>query len=135
MDAIFTQENRTLKLTTPLGEDVLLLAGLSGQEAISSLFQFHLDLLAENRRQINFDELLGKKVAIEVMLPDDKTRYFSGYLNSFSQGAAGPAFYAVSRRNGTAVLVPHAQRAEPDLPARQRSRHPQEGAAGRGCSF
>jgi type VI secretion system secreted protein VgrG len=92
MDAIFTQQNRTLKITTPLGEDVLLLAGLSGQEAISSLFQFHLDLLAENRRQINFDELLGKKVAIEVMLPDDKTRYFSGYLNSFSQGAQDQRF-------------------------------------------
>jgi type VI secretion system secreted protein VgrG len=92
VDAIFTQQNRTLKITTPLGKDVLLLAGLSGQEAISSLFQFHLDLLAESRRQINFDELLGKKVAIEVTLPDDKTRYFSGYVNSFSQGARDQRF-------------------------------------------
>jgi type VI secretion system secreted protein VgrG len=92
VDAMFTQEKRVLKITTPLGPDVLLLAGLSGQEAISSLFQFRLDLLAENRRQINFDDLLGKKVGIEVMLPDDKSRYFNGYLNSFSQGARDQRF-------------------------------------------
>jgi type VI secretion system secreted protein VgrG len=92
VDAIFTQHKRVLKITTPLGPDVLLLAGFSGQEAISSLFQFHLDLLAENRRQINFDELLGKKVAIEVMLPDDKIRCFNGCLSSFSQGARDQRF-------------------------------------------
>ena len=92
MDAIFTQEKRVLKINTPLGPDVLLLAGLSGQEAISSLFQFHLDLLAENRRQINFDDLLGKKVSIELMLPDERARYFNGYLNSFSQGARDQRF-------------------------------------------
>jgi len=92
VDAIFTQENRILKITTPLGPDVLLLAGLSGQEAVSSLFQFHLDLLAENRRQINFEDLLGKKVGIEVVLPDEKSRYFNGYLNSISQGARDQRF-------------------------------------------
>ena len=92
VDAIFTQHKRVIKITTPLGPDVLLLAGFSGQEAISSLFQFHLDLLAENRRQINFDELLGKKVAIEVMLPDDKIRCFNGCLSSFSQGARDQRF-------------------------------------------
>jgi len=92
VDAIFTQEKRVLKINTPLGPDVLLLAGLSGQEAISSLFQFHLDLLAENRRQINFDDLLGKKVSIELMLPDERARYFNGYLNSFSQGARDQRF-------------------------------------------
>jgi len=92
VDAIFTQEKRIFKLITPLGPDVLLLAGLSGQEAISSPFQFHLDLLAENRRQINFDELLGKKVCIEVLLPGEKKRYFSGFLNRFSQGARDQRF-------------------------------------------
>lgn len=92
MDASFTQEKRVIKITTPLGPDVLLLAGLSGQEAISSLFQFHLDLLAENRRQINFEDLLGKKVSIEVMLPDEKSRYFSGFVSRFSQGARDQRF-------------------------------------------
>ena len=92
MDAIFTQEKRILKLTTPLGADVLLLVGLSGQEAISSPFQFHLDLLAENRRDINFDQLLGKKAAIEVKMPNGNSRYFSGHLNSFSEGARDQRF-------------------------------------------
>jgi type VI secretion system secreted protein VgrG len=89
---IFSQENRIIKINTPLGKDVLLLRGFSGQEAISSLFQFQLDLIAENRQNVAFDKLLGQKVSIEVMLPDDKTRYFHGIVNSFSQGGRGERF-------------------------------------------
>ena len=43
----YSQQDRLISLTTPLGEDVLLLAGFSGHEAISRLFSFHLDLLTE----------------------------------------------------------------------------------------
>ena len=46
----YSQQNRLISLTTPLGEDVLLLAAFSGQEAISRLFSFHLDLLSEQVR-------------------------------------------------------------------------------------
>ena len=92
MDAPYTQENRLIQITTPLGKDVLLLAGFSGQEAISSLFQFHLDLLAENRQNIAFDKLLGQKVAILVMLPNDEKRYFHGILSGFSQGGRDQLF-------------------------------------------
>jgi len=72
VDASFTQENRVLKITTPLGKDVLLLQGFSGQEAMSSMFQFHLDLLAENQKTITFDSLLGQKVGVSLMLPAGK---------------------------------------------------------------
>jgi type VI secretion system secreted protein VgrG len=89
---IFSQENRVIKINTPLGKDVLLLKGFSGQEAISSLFQFHLDLIAENRQNVAFDKLLGQKVSIEVMLPDEKKRYFHGIVSSFSQGGRGERF-------------------------------------------
>ena len=41
----YSQQERLIALTTPLGEDVLLLAGFSGHEAISRLFSFQLDLL------------------------------------------------------------------------------------------
>lgn len=92
MDASFTQENRVLKITTPLGKDVLLLQGFSGQEAISSMFQFHLDLLAENQRTIAFDSLLGQKVGVSLMLPAGKERYFHGIVSSFSQGGRDQRF-------------------------------------------
>jgi type VI secretion system secreted protein VgrG len=89
---VFTQDNRVIKIETPLGKDVLLLESLSGQEAISSLFQFHLDLLAENQQAVVFDKLLGQKVTIEIMLPDDKQTFFSGIVSSFSQGSRGQRF-------------------------------------------
>ena len=42
----YTQANRWLSITTPLGMDALLLVGVRGSEAVSELFRFHLDLLA-----------------------------------------------------------------------------------------
>ncbi|HXA05587.1 MAG TPA: type VI secretion system tip protein TssI/VgrG [Bryobacteraceae bacterium] len=89
---IFSQGDRVIKINTPLGEDVLLLQGFSGQEAISSLFQFDLDLIAENRQTVAFDKVLGQKVSIELILPDEGTRYFHGIISSFSQGGRGVRF-------------------------------------------
>ena len=47
----FTQAARALRIDTPLGPDALLLRSVSGQEAISQLFRFQLDLLAENKTE------------------------------------------------------------------------------------
>ena len=41
-----TQQARMLKLSTPLGDDVLLLTGFSGQEEISRLFRFQLQMIS-----------------------------------------------------------------------------------------
>lgn len=97
----FTQNDHWFKITTPLGPDVLLLEGFSGQEAISNLFQFHLDLIAENQNTIAFEDLLGQKVSIEVTLPDQSSRYFHGIISSFSQGGRNLRFTRYS-----AELVP-----------------------------
>ena len=82
----FTQQNRILKLATPLGKDVLLIEGLSGHESISSLFQFHLDLLAENTDPVIFEDLLGQKACVELVLPTGDSRYFHGIVSSITQG-------------------------------------------------
>lgn len=81
----YTQDNRPLSVTTPLGKDVLLLIGVSGHEAISQLFHFELDLLAEDANKVKFDNLLGQKVTVELKLPNDKQRYFNGICNRVSQ--------------------------------------------------
>ena len=44
----YTQDNRLIAIDTPLGMDVLLLAGFKGIEDISGLFSFELELLSEN---------------------------------------------------------------------------------------
>ena len=48
----YTQQNRAMEVTTPLGKDKLLLVGFTGQESISRLFTFHLDMLAENSTDV-----------------------------------------------------------------------------------
>jgi len=88
----YTQAHRPLEVFTPLGQDVLLLAGFSGQEAISRLFSFHLDLLAENETDIVFDKLLAQPITIRLGLPRDKNRYFNGICNRVSQGHRDQTF-------------------------------------------
>lgn len=88
----FTQENRLLSLTTPLGDDVLLLQGLSGREGISQLFQFNLDLLSNNS-SISFDDIIGQQVTIRILLSDGSAeRYFNGYVSRFAQSGSDARF-------------------------------------------
>jgi type VI secretion system secreted protein VgrG len=81
----YTQKNRPLAITTPLGEDVLLLKRFQGHEAISQLFSFQVDLLAEAQNDIRFDRILGQSVTVKLRLADDEKRYFNGIVNRFSQ--------------------------------------------------
>lgn len=87
----YTQENRLISLTTPLGEDVLLLAGFSGHEAVSRLFSFHLDLLSE-QPPIDFTKIVGQVVTISVKQADDTPRYFNGIVSHFAQSGADTTF-------------------------------------------
>jgi type VI secretion system secreted protein VgrG len=84
--AAFTQANRPLQITTPLGRDALLLVGLSGREAVSELYRFDLDLLADKDRKIEFDKVLGQPVNVGLTLGNGKVRYFGGLVSKFTQG-------------------------------------------------
>ena len=55
-DATFTQENRQVRIDTPLGDDVLLLSRFDGTEAVSSLFHYQLELLS-TRPDVAFDDI------------------------------------------------------------------------------
>jgi len=87
----YSQEGRLITLTTPLGDDVLLLAGLSGHEAISRLFSFKLDLLTE-QGPIAFTDIIGKSVTISITQSDDTPRYFNGIVNRFAASGADARF-------------------------------------------
>ena len=81
----WTQQDRFLNLETHLGPDKLLLRSFRGEEGISRLFRFHLDMLAEDSA-INFDDMIGQNVSFSVRLADTtKARYFNGYVNRFIQ--------------------------------------------------
>ncbi|HVS35603.1 MAG TPA: type VI secretion system tip protein TssI/VgrG [Gemmataceae bacterium] len=83
----YTQDGRPLSITTPLGKDILLLIGIYGAEAVSQLFHFRFEALAENKTDVAFDKLLGQKVSAALTLPDNKTqRWFSGIVQRVAQG-------------------------------------------------
>lgn len=113
----YTQDNRPLAVTTPLGKDVLLLVGVNGVEGISQLFNFSLDLLAEDADKVDFEKLLGQPISIKLKLPNNRERYFHGICNRFSQGARSegdiftsyrmevvPTFWLLTKRSQSRIF-------------------------------
>ena len=81
-----TQANRSLRITTPFGKDVLLLEKLAGNEYLSQLYSYQLSLLSETG-DLDPDKILGKDVTVQVKLPSGGgTRHFHGFVSRFSQG-------------------------------------------------
>ncbi len=88
----YSQANRPLSVTTPLGADKLLLIGLTGREAISELYCYQLELLAENGTDVQFDKLLGQKVTAKIGREGKEVRCFSGIVSRIAQGARDQTF-------------------------------------------
>jgi type VI secretion system secreted protein VgrG len=88
----FTQEGRIIKIDTPLGADVLLLQGFTGEEGVSRVFGFNLDLLSETNSAIAPQDILGQKATLTIALPGQKRRYVNGYISHFSQTGRDPRF-------------------------------------------
>jgi len=88
----YTQTDRPLVVTTPLGKDVLLLTGFRGHEGISQLFSFQLDLIAERGTEVHFDKILGESVTVELRLVNGDKRHFNGLVKRFSQGVRDDLF-------------------------------------------
>ena len=82
--ATYSQANRPFRITTPLGDDALLLAGFAGAEGISHPFEFWLDLLSEDAG-ITGNDLLREPVTVHVKLQDDAERVFHGRVKQFMQ--------------------------------------------------
>src|SRR5438046_709209 len=89
---MYLQANRPFAVTTVLDPDALLLVGFTGREALSQLFVFHLELMAENSRPVAFERLLGSDVSVRVLLPDGEQRFFNGICSRLSQGSRDSVF-------------------------------------------
>lgn len=87
-----TQRNRLMSISTPLGEDFLLINRLTAREEISSLFLFEVEVLHEETEAgyetttVDVKSILGQAVAIEISQRDGTIRTLSGIVNHFSQG-------------------------------------------------
>jgi type VI secretion system secreted protein VgrG len=95
-----TQTNRLFIFDSPLGQ-TLLCNKFSGEECVSGLFKFQLELASEEFG-ISWDQLVGKNVTVGIRHLDGISfRYFNGYISKFAplRHAGRLAYY-------TAEMVP-----------------------------
>ena len=103
---MLTQDNKLLSIKTPLGKDVLLLARFKGQEALSELFHFDIDLFSE-QQSIAFEDIVGQNVTLSINNSDGSNRFLNGLVSSFSQKQGGSgADKDVQTSYYSATLVP-----------------------------
>ena len=103
---MLTQKNRTLKIVTPLGDDVLLITGFRGTEGISIPFSFELDLISEQQHSIKFKDIIGKNVTVSIELPEGEQRFFNGVISAFSQRSTEEDENGQSTSYYSATMVP-----------------------------
>lgn len=85
MSAI-TQINRLLQIDTPLGENEVILTNLIGEESLSNLFHFQLEIFSTNT-SITAQQLVGQSITFWIQsAPGQTPRYFNGYISQLSLG-------------------------------------------------
>jgi type VI secretion system secreted protein VgrG len=75
-----TDSRRSLKIESPLGED-LICRSLNGQESLGRLFDYQLELLSLNRN-VQFQDIVGQRVTVSMEVEKGE-RYFDGYVTEF----------------------------------------------------
>lgn len=95
----WTQNGRLVKVITPLPDpNALIVRELQGQEAISRLFEYHLEMYSENP-SLDLDALIHQSLTIRIRLFDDddddgkpQDRYINGIVSEFAQHHTTPRF-------------------------------------------
>jgi type VI secretion system secreted protein VgrG len=98
--AAYKQAARPFRVFTPLGDDVLLLEKLEGEELVSRPFEFRLEMLSEND-SISAKALIRKPVHVEIDLADGSHRYIHARVSHFIQRGRRQVFTAY-----TAIVRP-----------------------------
>ncbi|QDU61955.1 Phage-related baseplate assembly protein [Planctomycetes bacterium Pan216] len=91
----YSQKNRPMVLSTPLGPDVLLLTAFRGREAISELFRFELDVVVERSTEIDFARLLAQPVSVsftQEVNGFEAKRYFHGIVSEIAETSGDDLF-------------------------------------------
>jgi len=87
----YAQTARYISISTPFGADKLHVRALRGEERISGLFHFFLELQSEDNA-LEFSKIVGKNVTVSIKISDDTTRYINGIVGRFVQGGADARF-------------------------------------------
>ncbi|HZS44233.1 MAG TPA: type VI secretion system tip protein TssI/VgrG [Blastocatellia bacterium] len=91
MSAVYTQANLQLSVSTPLGQDKLLLRAFNGEERISESFFFNLEMLSEDNA-LDFSAIVGKSITVTMALSGGTDRYLNGVVTRFVQAGSHGRF-------------------------------------------
>ena len=91
MSETFTQQNLGLTVSTPLGQDAFILASLRGEEHLSGLFHFALELRSQ-QIDLDFNRIVGQHATVTVEMGDGVSRYFNGVVGRFAQAGGDARF-------------------------------------------
>lgn len=88
----FVQGTRHFTLTTPLGADKFIVKSFQGEEQVSGLFHYRLELLSEDG-SIDFSQIVGKRVTLTTELPGGSDQqYMNGVVGRFTQAGKSVRF-------------------------------------------
>ena len=96
----YTQSGRMMAISTPLGEDVLLLEHLAIDEGINGLFSIHASVKSQ-RDDLKASDLIGSTVDFSLKLKDAGTRWWNGFVTELHEGpltSRGTRSYALTIR-------------------------------------
>lgn len=82
-----TSEELVSTVHCPLGDDALFLTSLQGEEGVSKLFEIACRFTSEDD-QVDFEQLIGQPMSVEIQMADGEPRFFHGIVSRFSQADA-----------------------------------------------
>lgn len=88
--AEYTQDNQGLKVTTPFGDNILLLQSVRGEDRISGLFHYQLEMISEDP-ELDMATIVGQPVTVTAMTSDSEY-FLNGICTRFVQAGTSARF-------------------------------------------
>lgn len=79
-----TQDYRLVQISSVFGKDVLLFHTMVAQEELSRLFNFQLEAYSKDDN-LDFKKIIGTAMSVFLGLPENRERYFNGWVSEFAQ--------------------------------------------------
>lgn len=80
MASSYTQDERVAGFVTPMGANDLVVASFKGEEGLSELFEYELEVVNTSKATLTFDEAIGKNCTLTMRTIDGGERHFDGIL-------------------------------------------------------
>lgn len=84
MPVDYQQQNLAIQLTTPFGPNKLLVRNFQGEERISGLFHYRIEMFSEDT-SLPFDTITGKPITLQIAQSSDDIHYVNGVVGRFAE--------------------------------------------------